>query len=291
MAGELKYLPYEIKPGDTVSEVLFGRQLAPLYGKQHWVERVLKLNRLDQHTTKQLKAGDVIVLPITAQVFREDEIHLIKSAWQRNLELEWMAPKKERFTIFSSYGIRTMDYGESNLAVRVKQLIKAGVAYKKTFTSTERFRQSGKIQIGILTQSNSSFSSDALKVAEFTPSFFTQLELEFYDLQLNYSIGPYLGFEKTSLITFDGKKYQVEKKELGWGGVGIAKRFGQEKISYEIRSSFAVGSSLSATRIEAQAGVMIKNHYFLKGQFSRVVMQLYGQTTMTTTGITAGYKF
>src|SRR3989338_5658883 len=63
MSNAFAYQVIEIKEGDTLSDVLYKNNIKPLYGKNRFVEKTLKLNRLSFDSTKKLQPGDVIVIP------------------------------------------------------------------------------------------------------------------------------------------------------------------------------------------------------------------------------------
>jgi hypothetical protein len=54
---------YTFKQGDTISDVLHNLSIDPLYGNGKNVTTTLKLNRLTEEQAKQLKQGDIILLP------------------------------------------------------------------------------------------------------------------------------------------------------------------------------------------------------------------------------------
>lgn len=124
-ANETKQLhtQYTLKKGDTVSEILHRRGLAPLYGNEEQVEKTLKLNRLTAQQAKELKQGDIILLPTFVELKKEERvvyktIDLSETYKKKALEGEFFftysgrserinyGPSKLNGSLYNNYGIK-----------------------------------------------------------------------------------------------------------------------------------------------------------------------------------------
>jgi hypothetical protein len=63
-AETAEFVPYRLEKNETVSEALAQKGLAPLYGRGRWQSKVLKLNRLTEESARELRTGDLILLPL-----------------------------------------------------------------------------------------------------------------------------------------------------------------------------------------------------------------------------------
>lgn len=65
--AEVIYKQYTVKKGDTLSEILYEHGIKPLYTKDGSVNSAFKINRLNNNSTKELVAGDVLMLPVEVE--------------------------------------------------------------------------------------------------------------------------------------------------------------------------------------------------------------------------------
>jgi hypothetical protein len=294
-ASDSDYRPYIIKEGDNVSEILFNKSLAPLYGSKSWIEKVLKLNRLTLVTSKKLEPGDVIILPLKSFV-TSDEIKTMKSSWKKDwensLETKFLAPKKHTFSIVGGYFVRDFDFKSEGKRVTTNQNFSVAALYKKRKTvSIDRYSFNPIAQIKMYTQSNADFSSDNSMVAEFNPSYQVKAAIEIEDRQSRYSLILASEIENFSVITANAQNYNIKQATLWWNGIVLKKRFNYRKSEYYLNAGFAIGHDYDAHKVNLAFGSIYKSHYRVEVFANREDFSFKNDMSIASLGLNFGYSF
>jgi hypothetical protein len=73
---------YHLQKGETLSELLYKYNKKPLYGKNNWVEKTLKLNRITLEEANNLEEGSAVMLPVPVkkEIVKVDVIKVRQSA-------------------------------------------------------------------------------------------------------------------------------------------------------------------------------------------------------------------
>lgn len=293
-AKKSDFTPYVIKKGDNVSQVIADNALTPLYGKEQWVEKVLKLNRLTRQTAKKLEPGDVIVIPVSATYFTEkeykDEVSVLESSWEKKVEMEFLAPKEKNLSVYGSYFNRS--YGFKNSDLKIRQAFMGVLEYKKRKIDIDnRFSFNPIFSAAVYTQSNADFESNDDLVAEFTPSFLGSAALEIEDRETGYAFTVLSEYENMAVLDYDGTNYNVRSENVVWIGSGVHKYYHIGQNTYRLSLSMARGNNLDAFKYAAKLTSFIKQHYRVDITTQRTLFDLSQQTDVMDTGFSVGYRF
>lgn len=296
------YRPYVLKAGDNVSEIIAAHNLAPLYGENEWVDKVLKLNRLTLASAKKMEPGDVIVLPLRTKVFEqkqyEDEIQTMKSALKKevaaqtraDIEANFLKDKNYNFTVGAEYFNQSVQF-ESD-SVEIQQNFTGYIEYQeKNMNKTQGISIEPKIRLGFYTQSQADFESSETLNADFTPSYFGNLSLELRAVTYDFSLSPLVEYEQFSALRLSGGDFEVVDNELLWSGVEAAKYFRTNTNTFYLKSQLAVANDLDARRFLNRAGVLYKKHYQFELNANNREIELGETATVQSYGFNFGYLF
>jgi hypothetical protein len=301
-AKRSEYTPYIFKKGDIVSQVLVNHELSPLYGKKKWVEKVLRLNRLTDSSAKKMEPGDVIVIPVESYVIdtktfaehymQKDEVSVMKSSWKRELEADFIAPKKHNTTIMAGYFYQNYDFQQKDQEASTNQnfLVSAQYDEREPYTSSQ-FSFSPTAKAELTTQSNTSFKSNENQVAEFTPSINIAVGYEIEERELRLSLKPTVEYDYFSTLTYDGTLYDVKKNNIVWLGAELKKSLPLGMFNNSISVLGKVGNNFNAKKVGIKAGTLYKNHYKLEAFAMRTSLEIEKESDITISGLSIGYQF
>ena len=287
-----QYIPYVIKSGDSVSEVIAKHQLRPLYGVTNWEAKVLKLNRLTHNTAKKLGPGDVIVLPLSAKIFDndqyEDEISTVRSSVMKSVQEDYYRDKENNFKVGLEYFVQDLNY--ENVDVVVNQNFRFYVEYQHKDVKAQRWAFEPSVTLGGYTQSQATFSDNTERSADFSPSLFSTLSAEFRDKEYNYSIAPTVKFESFSSLHLDGETYSVKDQKYVWAGLIASKYFDTGKNLFFIKGE-AFYKDKDTNELIARAGVLYKKHYQVEINVGKKELNLGQKLNINSGAIGLAYKF
>lgn len=293
-AKDSDYIPYVIKKGDSASQVIANHSLTPLYGKAKWVEKVLELNRLTYETAKKLEPGDVIVLPISASFFSDDEfqdeVKTLKSSWTKEFIEKSIAPKTNNVTVRTSYFAK--DHVFNNENVRLNQNVMATVEYKrrKAFTN-DKYTINPILTANVYTQSNADFESNASLVAEFTPSTLISAGFEVEDRDSLAALVFDAQYESFSTLDFIGSQFEVTRENLLWFGAGFQKTFNVSQLELFGSAAYYRTAGGEGQKVQGRVGAFFKRHYMLDLFASSTTLGLNSDVFINSTGLSVGYRF
>ena len=291
------YSLYIIKKGDDVSTVLKRHSLSPLFGKDKWVSKVLKLNRLNLSSTKKLEPGDVLVLPVKGYHFTEtkyqDEVKFLESSWEKIQLQKYLSPKRHNLTVSSKFFRRTYEFQKES--VEIKQGIELALEYKKReiqFKNDYSFNP--QVGLSVYSQSNAEFSDNKELVAEFTPSTKTFAKVEIENRAQKISFSPYIEIESFSVLNRDSDdNYIVDRENILWSGIEVNKYLDINDDTYRVSLSYLQGinSDEKFTKIQGLARMYMKQHYVFDLYANQYTYKINTDTDITDMGLTLGYRF
>ena len=294
-AQSIPYTPYIIQSNDNVSTVLSEHAFNPLFGKDQWVEKVLKRNRLTYETARELEPGDVIVLPIESKLFTEktfqDEVKLLESSWEKTQLNQYLAPRKHNFSVSSNIFNRLYKLSDETVAIKGLSL---SAEYKKREIFTDNdFSLNPIVAVGTYTQGNASFSSDSDKVAEFTPSLSFVGKLELENRRQFYSFTGVVEVENFSTVVDGQDDYEVLKKSITWSGIEISKSIDIGNHTYSVSGNFlkGVNSENDSAKKHISLKSLIQQHYIADLYINQYSYNFGTETKVEDIGFTLGYRF
>lgn len=295
-ANSIPYKPYIIKVNDNISDILNNFQYSPLFGKNQWVEKVLKLNRLTYKSAKKLDVGDVIILPMEAKVFSkieyQDEIKTLQSSWEKSKLIEYLSPRKHNVQLNTNVFNRS--YKLKNESVDIRQGFALSANYKnRNIDSAENILFNKSIGLAIYTQSNADFESDSSKVAEFTPSYILNAAFEVENKEYGIGLSTILENEMFSALSGKNNVYQVATRNIFWSGLEASKYINFKNNSYKISGYYLIGANTEnfSRKINASLKSFIKQHYVVDIYYNQYSFNFSEEVSAQDTGFSVGYRF
>ncbi|MDA8792125.1 LysM peptidoglycan-binding domain-containing protein [Bacteriovoracaceae bacterium] len=306
------YRPIVVKKGDTVSEIVDGYRFSPIYGKNQWLERVLKLNRLDLDEAKNIKPGDVVVIPLETYVMNkdeldqkyvektdvdndyvhQDEISKIKSGWSKERLNQEMSTRRNEFTLKAGYFNRELSHKETSTLVNQQTNFIGEISYKRNDLSGKEFSYSPVISAGVYSQANADFESDDNLVAEFLPSTYGTLGLEIGHKPNMISLTPYVTYETFSLLDYtDEDDYFVEEEQAFWTGLRLQKNFPVKFDQYFVAYNYNYNAEFNGQSQQLTVGTVLKNRYLFEIYGNQTELEINEKINHQNIGLTLGYQF
>lgn len=297
-AKSSKYIPYIIKKGDIVSQLLVDNELTPLYGSKMWVEKVLKMNRLTYATAKKLEPGDVIVIPKESYIFKsaeyKDSISSMAAATERKLikklKKEYFAEKEHNLTTSAQAFVQSYDFGGADF-VNIDQNFKLSIEYKKKQLKNNGISINPLIVGSIITQSQASFNEKDSLSADFTPSYQVDAGTEFYLSSYDLALTTLLRAEQFSRLYFENNEYEVKTRSNTWAMAQIRKDFKNKKNTYYIGADYAQASELEGRVVGGFLGVDFLKHYQFMLRTENSTFILGEKAQQTAQSVSLGYRW
>jgi hypothetical protein len=292
-ANKNDYIPYTFQKGDTVTDVMIRHNLKPLYGKEGWMQKILKLNRITLESATKMEAGDMILVPRV-----ETPNKKIKAiAGVENLTdgvLDYVSPKGVKhynFSILTGYFNQDLSFA-SAAPVSVNQNLMLMAKYKERLPSSNYFiSYNPNIEVEYFTQANPVFENDPGRSIDFSDSYSLNLgyEIEYRPLTLGFNTA--LKFERFSTLTQGGDNYRVRDLELTWIGTQITKNIYDKKWSAYIGFEGFLGSEFNASELALKLGGNFYHMYRVELGFRQIRLEIDELVTNNQVSTSIGYLF
>jgi len=305
-----QYSPYIVKKNETIIGILKSHNIAPLYGEQDWLEKVLDLNRLTYQTAKKIRVGEVLVLPIERKYFAadeldqnynfEDKVKLTQSKVQVVTDDNLKMISLHKFEIgafyfarrtkllgssvdsFGNYGV-TVSYRRNKLLNKNNFFVNAG-------GSGSAFNQ------GVTT-----FSDDRSLSAIFSPSVMAKLFLEIEEKKFHSRFSTFLSTEFLSNVDKKDFDYIVRKDLVLSLGIGLGHSVSIVNNELDYYGRYEVGvfhqettkatnvEQMSLSRFKLGSGYRFENDIRVGTEFSFAQL-MQGEKYMLTGIVNINYR-
>ena len=215
------YSTHELKARETLSELVYAKGLRPLYGKNGWVQRVMKLNRVDNKSSRQLDPGAIILFP----KMLADQVNLAQSSTKsKNLSsgILYKASSKQ-FSIKIATGWSQKNQPLASENSQIFGLSVSLLEHKKLNMSLEA---DFSLQKSIL------ISSQSNTYARFNPDFNFNIIKNFKSNQFEY--GPFISLSENSFLENQSNSTKIRRdRNLSLGSY----------FSYKFYQNFTISAS------------------------------------------------
>jgi hypothetical protein len=277
----LAYQVIEIKPGDTLSDVLYKHNIKPLWGKANHVEKYLKINRLNGETTKSLKPGDLIIIPGESETIKTekqyitqntetviyDEVKSTSSAISQTGLLAGLISRHQTIKMNFDYFHRVYHFKEAN--VKVNENFGAGISVRsENKYPVSELTFDPEIFAQIVTQNAARFSDDSNLAANFQPNWLMGFKGHFHNDNLPFAFYGMASIEEVSSVDQNIEKdYIVRRDQFSSIGAGVAKNLTLNNTSIDINAD--ISTSINSQNFSDQEEMNIfKSSLFVNIQLT-----------------------
>lgn len=264
-----QYKVYKIKSGDTLSELLQGRTIGPLYSKDGIVDQSLKLNRLDNQEAKKLEVGSYVILPSKPAIVT-DSTSLTQAAIYKNGILSQKISHHQTIEFsanFSSKNFALKNGGKVIFNQNISgQLKVSGNQKGKPFVAL-----TAESINGVLIEDKPS------EIVELKPNYGIDTGYFFYESKA-FELGALVGLQEASSVGYDDDNYEVRRDQHIWFGAQMAKTLTFKKFQLDIHGelknntvshSLTSDSTLNLSEVSIFGRVNLTRDYF-GSVFSRI---------------------
>lgn len=222
-----EYSVYFLKKHDTISEILWKKNVGKLYGPDGLVTKTLELNRLSDGSAKKLEKGVPVILPITSEKImatqqRFDEVSkkysalLLKGVNNNSYDL-----KRHNVKVFADYFYRNIKL-KNNLGAKSLQNFGVGTSYNGRYLfDYQGFAFSPKASGYLYTQNSVEFEGQESLDANFKPSYTVKLGFNASHEKVPVNLGVFNEFQRMSFVTVENDEYMVVRKSVNYAGFNI----------------------------------------------------------------------
>lgn len=282
-----EYQVYQVKEGDTLSELVQSRTTGNLYKKNGPVDRSLKVNRLDLKKAKTLEVGSYVMLPGTKSKSTQGTtktIYSTDSSMIRSGLLGNKASQDRNIELSARFFARTLQLKDGS-KVDINENYEAKLKYISMNRGTPT------ISFAISNSNGIIFEDDKDKLVEFKPNF----ELEStYILSKNniLNVGVLASASEESSISNDK---DIRRDQNIWLGSVLNKVFKFKKFDVDLigsikhnvlQNSIDKDNELSLVKANIEARVDLTNNLFLS---TFIAIEELDRTSQAA-GLTFTYK-
>jgi hypothetical protein len=258
-----KYQVYQVKKGDTISELLHSRLEGQLYKNGGLVDQSLITNRINQYKVKKLEIGSYIILPTKAE-YVTDSTNTYLSANSKDGILSSRISHHQSIEFSAAFFNKNISLPEGG-DISVTQNLRA----KLKIVGTRKGAPSVSIAVE---NSNGVYIKDA-------PSGLVELKTNF-ELETNYSFLERNSFSSGALINVNeesnvesvNQEYSVRRDQYVWLGSQAHKTIYFKKFELNLTAqlkknvysiSLTNSTELDLTRANLNARVNLSKDYYL----------------------------
>lgn len=245
------FTPHVLKEGETISQLLQRNGFSPLYGKDKWVQKTLKLNHLRPKDAAKIKKGYPIFLPVnsrTATNFKKDKISTRKAAIMRSGLFGNTISSHQKVFL-------EVDYFASEVALR-----NSNVSLAQNYGLGVRVEGQNDYRIGdltynyygstfIYTHGVGEFEGKDDLASSFAPTYQLELGAKLKSPEINFDFGPVVRLEERSRLIEENDEASLRRDRLVWLGVNFSKTLEIDHLVYQANLGYQrkfLGQGLNA---------------------------------------------
>lgn len=260
ISSEENYQIHVLKPGETLSDILYSKNLKPLYGKDKWVQKVLEMNHLKSTDANKIKKGFPIILPQDSDIAGLGSIDDKVTVGQASTVTYGLIGNK-----ISHHQNIFLDFTHSRKATK---LTTTSISQNENFRigatiKDKNTRTAGKLQwnpvasFGVESHGSAEFSNSDSYSASYGPTWNIQTAIEFKHANLEYSFATYLDLKESSHLDENSNAFEVRRDRFATFGIKAFQKF--EKNNIEMNFAASMGTTILSQNLNGKKGMQIIN--------------------------------
>ena len=249
-AQDQNYSIHILQKGETLSQLLQANNYKPLYGKDNWVEKVLRMNHLTADQAMKIKKGYPIILPSKEKVSSapraKDTVKVsMSSNALHGLVGNTISNHQDIFIDLSFFETA----GEiDNKTIKQQSNFKLGFSYEdKNKRTYKKFSYNPIISFFGIGHGATEFKNDNETSATFEPTIQAQGTLLVSHPSMTYKFGPYAEILERSQLEKDNESFDVRRDRFLNIGAMATQRFEVDHLVYDIKAS--ISSTLASQNL------------------------------------------
>lgn len=293
------YQIHILAPGETLSEILQSQDYSPLYGKDNWVDRVLKMNHLTSKQALKIKKGYPIILPKKDEVAssKKDSVKVSMSSNSLyGLVGNTISKHQDVQLDFSFFETAGKIAGKN---INQYSNFKVGFSYQdKNKRTYDKFSYNPVFNFYGIGHGAVEFQNDDRTTATFEPTLQAKASMIISHPSVEYKFGPFAQVIERSQIETNGDSYDVRRDRFLNIGAMASQTFEVDHLIYNVHGS--IGSTLfsqnlnnqsnmSMVRTNLSADVNLTRDYFIGAFWINDYYSNSSQTDASSLGINLKY--
>ena len=256
-----EYKIHILKEGETLSDLLYRENYAPLYGQNRWVQRILEANHLGPDQAKNLKAGRPVILP-KRELIELDAVETAQAAPVSHGLFGNRISKHQDLRASFQYHTNSMNSGGQRIVS--EENFGFFLQYKDKNRRVWKGHQINPwLEAGVLTHGTNRAQEEVLS---YDPTFLVNGALALKSSDSAASFGPAFSLETASRVFTDNNNLKIRRDGSFWAGAFVSQDFKIMDGAFmhvEARVLKSLGS-LNAIRNRLSLEVNLTRDYFLE---------------------------
>jgi len=271
---------YEIhilEKGETLSELLHKKGYSPLYGKDQWVDRTLKMNHLSSEQDKVIRKDFPIILPdknekITNKISPNEYVQIIRDDYKKRYGLLSGKISKHQDLFFEfGYSQKAISLQDTKVNINENFALKLNIDGKNNYLY-QQFRYNLNGSVGITSHGVGRFENNEIRTVNFQPTYIAQTNLLLNTPTIPVNFGPSFKLEESTSLYNENDQYQTSRDRLAWIGFKMNKNFILNNsyvfadLNYEksiMQSSINANNEFTASSLNFDLKLSLTEHYLL----------------------------
>jgi hypothetical protein len=256
-SSENNYQIHVLKPGETLSDLLYSKDYKPLYGKDNWVTKVLEMNHLNPDDAKKIKKGYPIILPQDPEVASLGTIDEVSTGQASSISYGLIGNKiSHHQNVYIDFSHSRKETALPNSKVSQNENFRIGLTFKdKNVRTTGKLSWNPTASFGVESHGSAEFSNKDSFSASYGPTWNIQASIEFSHASLEYKFAPYLNVEESSHLSELDDGFEVRRDRLASLGVKAFQKI--EKNNIEMNFAASMGTSILSQNLNGYKGLQV----------------------------------
>jgi hypothetical protein len=257
ICSENNYQIHLLKPGETLSDLLYSKDYKPLYGKNNWVAKVLEMNHLKLEDAGKIKKGYPIILPQDSDVSSLGNIDEVSTGQASTMSYGLIGNKiSHHQNVFIDFTHSRRDTNLKDTTISQNENFRVGLTFEdKNIRTTGKLSWNPVVSLGVESHGSAEFSNNDSFSASYGPTWNVQAAVEFDHANLEYKFAPFLDLEETSNMSQLADGFEVRRDRLVSLGVKAFQTY--EKNNIEMNFAASMGTSILSQNLNGDKGLQV----------------------------------
>lgn len=305
VADENNYQIHILKPGETLSEILYSKNYKPLYGKENWVEKVLEMNHLSKEDAPKIKKGYPVILPQDSEIASLEAEHLkttdkVSTGLASTIKYGLLGNKISKHqSVFLDFSHSRKESKMSSTTVTQNENFSLGLTVKdKNIRTAGKFQWNPTFKLGVESHGSAEFSNNDSFSASHGPTWNIETAVELKHASLDYKFAPFINLQESSHLDEDDNNFEVRRDRFVSLGMKAFQTYERSNLIFNFGAS--ISSSLISQNLKnkkamhllnskVEADINLTQDYFIGAYFQRELFTGSNLNSANTIGLNLKY--